>query len=42
MEGNTEIERVLQPAVFWDYTQRKEVIPFRCFWITEMSKTNMS
>jgi hypothetical protein len=42
MEGHTEIEHVLRPAVFLDYTQHKVVITFQCFGITNMSKKNMS
>jgi len=42
MEEHAEIEHVLGHAVFWDFTQHKEVIPFRCFGITKMSKKNMS
>jgi hypothetical protein len=41
-EGLTKIEHVLRPAVFWDFTQHKVVIPFWCFRITKMSKKNMS
>jgi hypothetical protein len=47
MERHTEIEHVLRPALFWDCTQHKVVIPF-CFGITsqshrvKMSEMNMS
>ena len=34
MEGHTEIEHVLRPAVFRDCTQHKVVITFRHFGIT--------
>jgi hypothetical protein len=34
MEGNTEIEYILRPTVFWDWMQHKVVIPFRCLGIT--------
>jgi hypothetical protein len=37
MERHTEIEYVLRPALFWDSTQHKVVIPLWCFWITNQS-----
>ena len=37
MEIHTEIEHVLRPAVFWDCTLHKVVIPFWCFGITNRS-----
>jgi len=37
MERHTKIEHVLRPAVFWDCTQRRVVIPFWCFGITNRS-----
>jgi hypothetical protein len=37
MERHTEVEYVLRPALFWDCTQHKVVIPFRCFGITNWS-----
>ena len=37
MEQHNEIEHVLRPAVFWDCTKYKLVIPFRCLGITNQS-----
>jgi len=38
MEGHTEIEQVLRPAIFGDCTQHKVVIPFRRFGIPNWSR----
>jgi hypothetical protein len=37
MEGHTEIEQVLRPAIFWDCMQHKVVILFQHFGITNQS-----
>jgi hypothetical protein len=37
MEGHTEIEQVLRPAIFWDCTKHKVVILFQRFGITNRS-----
>jgi hypothetical protein len=37
LERHTEIEHILRPALFWDFTRLKVVIPFRCFGITNRS-----
>ena len=34
IEGLAEIERVLRPALFWDCTKHKVVMPFQCFGLT--------
>jgi len=50
VEGHNEIEHVLRPALLWDCTQHKVVIPLAMFWDDQlvpssrvkMSKKNMS
>ena len=42
MEGHTEIEQVLRPAVFWDCVQHKVVILFWHFGITNWSHLQRS
>jgi hypothetical protein len=37
LERQTEIEHVLRPGLFWDFTQHKMVIPLWCFGITNWS-----
>jgi len=37
MEGLTEIEHVLRPALFWNCTRLRVVISFGCFGITSQS-----
>jgi hypothetical protein len=37
MERHTEIEHLLRPALFCDFSQYRVVIPFRNFWITNQS-----
>jgi hypothetical protein len=42
LTGHAEIEHVLGPAVFLDFTQYKVVIPFQCFGITSWSHLQRS
>ena len=37
VERHTEIEHVMRPALFWNCTQHKVVIPFQLFGITNRS-----
>jgi len=42
MERHYEIVHFFRPAVFWDCTQYKVVIPFECLGITNQSHLPVS